>query len=131
MDPDDQFYSAVLNLPRVRYVFLDPRTERRRYPLDFEYLGITVTATDFERLPELRPVFGQRLREFNLNSAEPIATVILAKNEDQIADLMRAHAEADFYTPAPWAEKDSGTHETGPSAGDRVFLLSRVVIQRP
>ncbi len=30
-DPNDEFYSACLDLPRVRYLYLDPSTERRRY----------------------------------------------------------------------------------------------------
>lgn len=113
IDPDDQFYSADLGLPKVRYCYLDPRTERPRSPLDFEYLGITVTAAEFERLDELLPVFAQRLREWNLDSTEPIATVILARNEPEISELIRLHPESDFYGPA------------------RVFRLSGVMIQRP
>src|SRR5207244_6531437 len=80
-DPDDQFYSADLDLPHVRYVFIDPRTERRKFPLDFEYLGVTVTAEQFARVDELLPVFEQRLREWNLDSDEPVASVSLARSE--------------------------------------------------
>jgi dolichyl-phosphate-mannose-protein mannosyltransferase len=130
-DPDDQFYSADLDLPHVRYVFIDPRTERQKYPLDFEYLGVTVTAEQFARMDELLPVFEQRLREWNLDSPEPVATVILARNEEETAALIVSHPESDFYVPAGWAARDGGVHETRQMGGGRVFLLSRVMVQRP
>jgi 4-amino-4-deoxy-L-arabinose transferase-like glycosyltransferase len=114
IQPEDQFYSAGLNLPQVRYCYLDPQTKRPKYPLDFEYLGITVTAEQFAHLNELRPTFAQHLREWNLDSTEPIATVILARTEAEIDQLMKTHPEDDFYLPAA-----------------RKFVLSSVVIQRP
>lgn len=130
-DPDDQFYSATLRLPHVRYLYLDPSTQRRKFPLDFEYLGITVTAGDFARLNERTPVFRQHLQEFDLDSPAPIATVILARNEDEVAATLADHPEVDFYIPERWASGDRGAHATRPAAPGRVFLLSRVVIQRP
>ncbi len=129
VEADDQFYSADLDLPHVRYVDLDPATERRKFPLDFEYLGVTVTAEQFARLNELLPVFEQRLREWNLDSSEPIATVIVARSAEEIATLIHSHPEADFYAPADWAPRDGGVHEVW-ERGRRVFLLSRVMSRR-
>ena len=125
IDPDDQFYSAALDLPRVRYLWLDPSANRPRLPLDFEYLGITVTAGEFTKLNPA--AFAARLREWNLDSTKPIATAILAQTPQQIVDLIAAHPEVDFF--APMSTK-SPAHAVLP-AGNRVFLLSRVVIQRP
>jgi 4-amino-4-deoxy-L-arabinose transferase-like glycosyltransferase len=116
VSPDDGFYSACLDLPRVRYLYLDPSTERRKYALDFEYLGVTVTASDFERLPELRPQFKQRLFEWGLQTGDPVATVILAQNQEQIDAIVRDHPNVDFILP------DAG--------GGHHLLLSREVIQR-
>lgn len=131
IQPDDQFYSADLDLAHVRYCYLDPSPERRKYPLDFEYLGITVTAPEFEKLTELRPVFARRLREWNMDSSEPMATVILAKSADEIAGLIHSHPDADFYVPPEWASGDGGVHQTWQASGPRAFFLSRVMIQRP
>jgi 4-amino-4-deoxy-L-arabinose transferase-like glycosyltransferase len=112
IEPEDQFYSASLPLARVRYLFLDPRPRHRILPLDFQYLGILMMAEDFNRLPELLPQFERRLREFDLNSTEPIATTILARNQDEIAEVVRDHSDADFFV-------------------HRQFRLSSKVIQRP
>lgn len=135
--PDEGFYSACLDLPRVRYLYLDVSTERSRYALDFEYLGIVVTASEFERLPELRrSQFDQRLRDWGLNlsqgsGGDPIATTILASTLEQIQALVHDHPKADFLLPAEWAARDGGVHEGVPTEADRELLLSREVVHRP
>ncbi len=129
--PADGFYSACLDLARVRYLYLDPSTERRRYALDFEELGITMTASDFLRLPDLRPAFEQRLRDWGLDRGDPIATVILAPNMDQVGTVIRSHPEADFLLPATWAAQDDGIHSVVDAGSGLELLFSREVIQRP
>jgi hypothetical protein len=134
IEPDDQFYSACLPLASVHYMYQDPRPTRPRIPPDFEYLGVLMTAPDFNRLGELRPIFERRLREFGLNSGAPIATTIVARNDDEIAQAIQLHPEADFFAPAAWAARDGGLHaqwQAGNGDPNRVFLLSREVIQRP
>ncbi len=116
IEPDDEFYSADLNLPHVRYVYIDPSTQHRRNPLDFWYLGVLITAADFSRLPELRPQFEQRLRGWGLDSGVPIATTILAANENEVAALIEEHPEADFFVQDP--------------AGGHHIVLSGKAIQR-
>src|SRR5262249_22464282 len=98
-----------------------------KMPLDFEYLGILMTATDFARIRDLRPTFERRLLEWNLDRGDPIATTIVAQSEDQIADFIRDHPEGDFFPAGPWASRDQAVHEVW----DEDFLLSREVIQRP
>lgn len=100
IEPDDQFYSTDLNLPHVRYVYIDPRPPRRN-PLDFVYLGILISAADFSRLPDFRPQFEQRLRDWGLNSGYPVATTILAANQNEVDALIQQHPEADFFLPKP------------------------------
>jgi hypothetical protein len=117
VDPDDQLYAADLDLPHVEYVYLDPEARIDPAPLDFRYLGITVTAEQFEKLPGLRPMFTHRLREWNLDSDDPIATVILVPDQNAIRALIAAHPEDDFFVPAP--------------PGGHSFLLAREKIQRP
>jgi hypothetical protein len=153
VDPDDQFYSADLvtegTLTAVRYCYLDPRASAPA-PLDFAYLGITVTAGEFARLAELRPIYVQRLHEWGLDSGDAIATVILARDENDVHALIASHPEDDFLVPArfvsiegplPWLEShDLSRLPDRPSslsvslsnhAGSRVFFLSRKEIQRP
>jgi Dolichyl-phosphate-mannose-protein mannosyltransferase len=124
-DPNDEFYSACLGLPRVRYLYLDPSTEHRRYPLDLEYLGVLISASDFARLPELRPQLAQRLRDWGLDHGDPIGTAILAPTIEQIRALVHDHPGADFLLPSDWAAEDAGVHEIVPTSMDRELLLSR------
>jgi hypothetical protein len=162
VNPDDQFYSSLLHLPRVRYAYLDPSPDpgggRPALPLDFEYLGITVTEPEFERLSNLAPAFAVHLRNFDLAVAPvrsnadvpPIGTVIRAKDEEEIGSLLRSRPAADFYIPERWAARDAAppsaglakreppdggsrdsVHDLRPAHDARVFLLSREVIQRP
>ena len=132
-DPTDQFYSACLDLPRVRYLYLDPSTEHRRYALNFEYLGVTMTASDFDRLAQVRPAFDQRLRDWGLNPSQgdPIATTILAPTLERIQTLVHDHPHADFLLPPEWAAQDGGVHEVLQTDSGRELLLSREVVQRP
>ncbi len=133
-DPDDEFYSACLNLPQVRYLYIDPNHQPAASSpsaLDFEYLGVTVTAVDFARLPELAPQFLERLHDWGLDDPSPIATVILANNLEQVEALVHDHPEADFFLPSVWGSLDNGTHDLIDDSNGRELLVSREVIYRP
>ncbi|HWZ31432.1 MAG TPA: glycosyltransferase family 39 protein [Bryobacteraceae bacterium] len=128
VEPDDQFYAADLDLPRLRYLWLDPATNHPQLPLDFEYLGITVSASDYARLDQLLPIFRDRLRQWNLDSTGPVATVILARTPEEISGLIASNPQSDFYVSSSMT---SPAHDSWRPSGTRVFLLSREVIQRP
>jgi hypothetical protein len=100
VSPDDAFYSAVLPLPRVRYCFIDPSDHAPAYGLDFRYLGINVPVSQFVDLGRWRPLFRLRLREWNLDSDEPVATVIVARSLTELGDLVAASPRRDFLLPA-------------------------------
>jgi hypothetical protein len=100
-------------------------------PLDLHALGILITAGEFSRLPELRPEFERRLREWGLDTGDPIATTILAPTEDAIGTLIREHPDADFALPGAWVLRDQAVHQTWPMRGTRAFLLARKMIHRP
>lgn len=78
IDAQDQFYAAALAIPELHYVFTTPGVSAQHGAIDFGYLGIAVTADEFRRLPELRPMYARRLREWGLESDDAIASVILA-----------------------------------------------------
>ena len=97
--PDDEFYSAALPFPRVRYCFrMDPHTTRQS-PLDLWDLGIIVSASDFETLEERTPAFRKKLQDMGLDSPEPIGTVIVVSNENEIDNMIQSHPEIDFLVP--------------------------------
>lgn len=134
-DPNDEFYSACLDLLHVRYLYIDPnhqfpQTAPSPTALDFEYLGVTVSASDFGHLGELDPQFAQRLREWGLDGSGSIATVIIATDAVQVQTLLHDHPEDDFFVPADWAVRDGGVHDVAETADGRELLLSREVIQR-
>jgi hypothetical protein len=42
-------------------------------------------------------MFVQRLREWGLDSADPLATVILAETQEEVQSLMTANPQSDFF----------------------------------
>ena len=108
VEPTDQFYSACLPLARVRYLYVDPRPTHPKLPLDFEYLGIVMSAADFNELSKVRPIFEERLREFNLPSGDPIGTTILARSNEEAAEVIRQHPEADYFRAGEFTLANSG-----------------------
>lgn len=122
IEPDDQFYSADLDLPHVRYLWISS-SPPVKMPLDFEYLGITVRASDYLRLDQLLPVFQKRLHEWNLDSTEPVATAILARDRAEVLDVILSSPRTDFYVPDGW---NSPEHEIWrpPAIRGRVFLFA-------
>ena len=104
--PDDEFYSAALPLPRVRYCFrMDPHTTRQS-PLDLWDLGIIVSASDFETLEERTPAFRKKLQDMGLDSPEPIGTVIVVSNEDEIDNMIQSHPDVDFLVPTKFVKPE-------------------------
>ncbi len=129
VEPDDQFYSSDLDLAHIRYLWIDPSTGHAPLPLDFEYLGITMRAADFNRFDQVRAMYAQRLREWNLDSEAPLATVVLAGSAEELKDLLARHPASDFYLSREW--KSPAHDPWSPADGEKYFLLSREVIQRP
>lgn len=99
VDPFDGFYSSVLPLPRVRYCFVSPSGVPPQGPFDLHWLGIVVSADEFAALDRLAPVWRAHLREWGLDSAEPIGTAIVARSREEVARLMESRPAADFLVP--------------------------------
>jgi hypothetical protein len=130
-NPDDQFYSATLPLPKVRYCFVDPHGVIARSFPHYAPLGIVIPAEQFLTLPALFPEFKQRLHEWRCDSTEPIATGIVLTAPDQIAAIIRARPDMDFSLPPEWAPFFGTSHEVRTLVGNHVFLLSRSAGLRP
>ncbi len=124
VEPDDRFYATLLPLAHVRYCYVAPALPARGYGLDFRSMGIMVTAGEFAELARHEPAFRDRLRQWGLDSPEPLATVILARDPDEVARVLAAHPESDFLVPSRLGLSAGGTHEAV-GEGPRVLLLSK------
>jgi hypothetical protein len=129
VSPDDEFYSAVLPLPRVRYCYLVAGPPQRQYALDFQHLGIVLNASQFESLDTLRPTFARRLSEWGLPSDRSIGTVILASSPKEIAALIAAHPSDDFLVPTGMIDAAAtASHKVVSASATRTLLLARTAI---
>jgi 4-amino-4-deoxy-L-arabinose transferase-like glycosyltransferase len=135
VEADDELYSASLPLPKIHYLWIDPSGGVQRLAPHYAYLGITVTADQFDDLPRWEPEFRARLREWDLDSDEPIATAVVADTDADVAKVIVAHPEADYYLPERFrpsvAAGAASTHELVPASPERFFLLSRQSPKRP
>jgi 4-amino-4-deoxy-L-arabinose transferase-like glycosyltransferase len=128
VEGNDEFYSATLPLPHVRYCFLDLRGWTQRFAPHYVYLGITLTAEQFAALPNGLAEFEERLRSWGVKATEGIGAAVTMREAGEVAMIFRARPESDFYLPAAWvalipeAEK---THQVLRYSAERVFLLSR------
>jgi 4-amino-4-deoxy-L-arabinose transferase-like glycosyltransferase len=128
VEGDDEFYSAVLPLPRVRYCLLDPAGHAAHAIPHYAQLGIVLTAAQFIDLPALLPHFAHSLRQWGLDSTEPVGSMIMLRSSREVGAIVRSKPGSDFYLPSGWEGPDSDvtqTHEIVRSSANRIFLLSR------
>ncbi|MBI1792511.1 MAG: glycosyltransferase family 39 protein [Acidobacteria bacterium] len=123
--PDEHLFSTVLPLPRVRYCFLGDLSQLPPQPLDFAHLGIAVSAEQFTQLEKWTPVFRDRLRAMDLDSAEPIASTIFARDSADVARIVRSRPSSDFFLPAGLIP-DPETHDLRRVSEEKVFLFARM-----
>ena len=128
VNPDDEFYSMALPLPKVRYCYIDNTGIVMRYAPHYAYLGITVSAPQFEELEIWEPKFRERLRAWGLDSPKPVATAIVATSTAEVVQIVQTHPRSDFYVPkdlaADIADLAAATHRPFPAAPGRSFLLA-------
>jgi hypothetical protein len=129
VETDDELYSAALPLPKIHYCWVDPSGLVERLVPYYVELGITVSAAQFDDMERWEPVFQERLRKWGLNSADPIATAVVAQSDADVAMIVAAHPTADFYLPARFRATLEGavkaTHELVAVSDTRFFLLAK------
>jgi hypothetical protein len=135
VSPEDEFYASVVDLPKIRYVYLTPLDATKTSEF-FYRLGMIVSGDEFCSLPQLMPVYEQRLRAWKLpDGLHPEATLIDSGAAAELAALIRCSPERDFMLPEALrgiAEgSDGGTHTATVSQAGRFFLLSRNSSRRP
>jgi len=126
---DDDLYASTLPLPKLRYCLVGANLAGGQYAMSFDRMGIVLTVAQFDALDRWEPVFRQRLREWGLDSSEPIGTLILAASPGELAGMIRAHPSSDFLLPQQYraaAEPAAQpAHQLVEASGNHFFLLSR------
>ena len=129
VSPDDEFYATVVDLPRVRYVYLSPLDATKTSEF-FYRLGMIVSSQEFCSLPRLLPVYEQRLRAWALPaSLHPEATLIDSGAVSKLPELIRCSPDRDFMIPEELRNIAVGaaalTHTASAEQSGKFFLLSR------
>jgi Dolichyl-phosphate-mannose-protein mannosyltransferase len=132
VDLADDLYASTLPLARLRYTAVVPISAATGpYEMPFPALGISVTADQFRDLPALMPGFRTSLREWSLDSAAPVATLITVKNPAELGALASAHADTDFLVPSAYRHAlQSAPQEYSAASLNYFLLLSRIAVPR-
>ena len=122
---DDDLYASTLPLAKLRYCLVGANLTGGRYGMNFGDMGIILTAAQFDGLDQWEPVFRQRLREWGLDSGEPIGTLILAGSPEELARTIGAHPGSDFLLPRAVPRRGgssgAGDSSTGGGRGEPLF----------
>ena len=125
IQPQDEFYSVLLPIPRMRYGMIDQGRSAIRQPIDWRYLGVIVTLDQFANQEYWWPRFRKRLNDYQLSAnLDPRATTVLLSISGDHGSLIASHPELDFYVPESWSSI-IGDHDLWAPANGRVWLLSR------
>ncbi|MBI3668155.1 MAG: glycosyltransferase family 39 protein [Acidobacteria bacterium] len=126
---DEDFYSAVLPLPHVRYCFIDSLQRFEGYGPHFVYLGITMSSEQFNALDQGAEPFWRRMQAWKLDSAESMGTAIVAGSVEDVLQVIQTHPQSDFYLPVEMRSVVGplvkSTHDIAPGTPERFFLLAR------
>ena len=124
VDAVDDLYAAVLPL-QLRYATVGARLGAGPYGMPFRDLGIALGVEDYIHLDAARQRYAARLREWDVNSAAPVGTVITAASAKELEALVRAAPDTDFLIADRYRAviRDSG-HEYVPAAPGFGFLMA-------
>jgi Dolichyl-phosphate-mannose-protein mannosyltransferase len=122
---DDDLYASALPLAKLRYSIVGDVNEGK-YGMPFEEMGITLTASQFDDLARQEPGFRDKLRQWGIDSAEPIGTLIVASSPEELARTIRLHPASDFLVPDRYRQSlgDQPGHVAVEALG-HTLLLSR------
>src|ERR1700722_10914104 len=135
VSPDDEFYASVVDVPKVRYVYLTPLDASKTSEF-FYRLGIILSDQEFCSLDRLLPVYEQRLRAWKLpESSHPEATLIDSGSPAKLAEIIRCSPDRDFMLPeslrAIAMPAAAATHTPSEAESGKFLLLSKKSARRP
>lgn len=95
--------------------------------MPFDYMGIAISAKQFDDLAQWEPVYRQHLREWGIDSSEAIGTLINVGSSEDLTNIVRSHPASDFFLPRQYraAVKGISPHELVAVSPDYLLLLSR------
>jgi hypothetical protein len=131
LQPDDEYFSAVLPLRKVFYGIIGHGSPQPHLAIDWRALGVVVTQEEFDDQAKWWPIYQIRLAGIGLDLdgvewRDPRGTVVLIRDESAAADFISSHPELDFLVPKAFA-RDPGKHYEALSTGEREFLISTTV----
>lgn len=135
VSPDDEFYASVLDLPKVRYLYLTPLDATKTSEF-FYRLGMIVDTDQFCSLGSLLPVYEQRLHAWKLpDGLHPEATLIDSGAISKLAEVIRCSPDRDFLIPQPLLDTTraagAATHTMSGTQFEKFFLLANRSVRRP
>ena len=131
VDLPDDLYASTLPLARLRYAAVRPAGPDPRYGMPFQEMGIAVSVPQFNHLAGLEPQFRGRLRQWGMDTADPIASLILVRDADELEALAVSHPETDFLIPERYHDAIRlAPHSTAPAGSDYFFLIARRRFER-
>jgi 4-amino-4-deoxy-L-arabinose transferase-like glycosyltransferase len=132
-DVADDLYASTLPLAGLRYCTVGVSVAGGKYAMPFDYMGIAIAAQQFDDLAKWEPSYRRHLREWGLDSSEPIGTLIVVQSTEELAAVVRAHPASDFFLPAKYhaAMEGLAPQELVGGSSDYFLLLSREHLVRP
>ncbi len=132
VDLADDFYASTLPLGNLRYALVGNSMSGGQLTMDFPGMGITMSAGQFDDLSA--PHFREVLRQWGIDSDEPLARLIVAATPAQMMEVVRAHPLSDFFMPDRYrgaAEAAVGAgHDWGMAPPGYFLLLARQRLPR-
>ncbi len=99
VDLVDDLYASTLPLSGLRYALIAGGLSGGQLTMDFPGMGITVSAAQFNDLAAWQPRFRATLRQWGIDSEEPLARLIVASTPAELMGMIRAHPRIDFFVP--------------------------------
>ena len=132
---DDEFYSAILDLPKVRYCHFASAIDPAKVSSYMYDLGLILTAEQFKELPKWEQICGRRLRAWGLADDAPVGTLIVVDSTEELMDLIRSSPQRDFFLPERYRQEltsagELADHQPTSSEAGRFFLLSKTSSRR-
>jgi hypothetical protein len=132
IDTDDEFYSSVLPLTRVRYGWADPQDAYLLLEPHLRYLGILLQPPDWFEIQAKQATYSARLKQWGISTDKPIGTAIAAHVPADFLPIVGNSPGSDFLLPRHLIPPEAlSTHDVRDAAQDRVFLISKHPNQEP
>ncbi len=130
VDLVDDLYASTLPLPSLRYALISDSMSGGQRTMDFPGMGITVSASEFNNLAALSPHYRKVLRQWGMDSGEPLARLIVASTPEQLISVVRAHPQVDFFAPDRYRFEPDEGHQLIDAPPGYFLMLARQSLPR-